>query len=361
MPSEPQFSEIVSLAPEFREFQHLKIPQECRQVLAKARADHTNRTYSVKWKRFSTWCKSAKVNPLHSPPEEVLPYLLLLARSGLAHASIKVNLAAISSFRTLAKAPSLWSCRPVKQFHKGLFRMLSPVRAPPPAWQLNTVLSQLMKHLFEPIHKTDMKFLSWKVALLLVLKSARRVGEFQAFTTQEPFLQFKQDKVILRTNPKFIPKVPSDFHLNEPIILNSFFPNPQTAAEPALHSLDVKRCLRFYLNRTKSFCKSNQVLIAYSTHRKGFPITKQSISRWISSAIIFCHQQAGHRLASRVCAHSTRAISTSTVLFAGVSLPDICSAATWRTPHTFTRHYCLDAGNKRDVAVGQAVLRHLFQ
>lgn len=96
------------------------------------------------------------------------------------------------------------------------------------------------------------------------------------FTT---FLQFKQDRVILPTNPKFVPKVPSDFHLNEPIVLRTFFPNPQTAAERALHSLDLKRCLKFYLDRTKTFRKSNQLFVAYSRPRKGLPLTKQSISQ----------------------------------------------------------------------------------
>lgn len=80
-----------------------------------------------------------------------------------------------------------------------------------------------MKPPFEPIHRADLKLLSWKVALLLALTSARRVGEIQALTIQEPFLQFKEDRIVLRTNPKFIPKVPSDFHLNEPLILKRFF------------------------------------------------------------------------------------------------------------------------------------------
>ena len=122
---------------------------------------------------------------------------------------------------------------------------------------LNIVLSQLERGPFEPIHKAALKFLSWKVALLLALTSGRKVGEFQAFTTKEPFLQFRDDRVILRTNPHFIPKVPSGFHLNEPVILKTFLPNPKDGAEKALFMLDVRRCLKFYLDKTQQYRRSD--------------------------------------------------------------------------------------------------------
>ncbi|XP_078515458.1 uncharacterized protein LOC144780831 [Lissotriton helveticus] len=115
-----------------------------------------------------------------------------------------------------------------------------------------------------------------------------------------------------------------------------------------------------YLCRTAPFRRSDQLFIAYGRMRKGRPVTKPTIARWISSAMIFCHQQAGKPLQSSVRAHSTRAMSSSTALFAGVPLRQICRAATWSNRHTFTKHYCLDAINEVDTAVGQAVLRHLF-
>lgn len=264
-------------------------------------------------------------------------------------------------FRRTSVGPSLWSARIMKEFLKGLFRLFPPVRPPPLLWQLNLVLTQLMRLPFEPIHRAELNFLSWKVALLLALISARRVGELHALTVEEPFLQFKRDTLILRTNPKFIPKVPSDFHLNEPVILNSFFPRPSTPAERALHSLDVQRCLKFYLQRTKDFRKASQLFVAFSAPRKGYPLSKQGIARWIASAIQFCHQAAGNPLEGRVRVHSTRAMSSSVALFAGVTIKAICRAATWSSTRTFMKHYCLDSSTRGDAAVGQAVLRNLFQ
>ena len=67
--SRPEIPEIVSLAPEYSEFVHLKIPQDCKYILAKARADSTIRTYQLKWKNIFSWCSSAKMHlmpPLQS-------------------------------------------------------------------------------------------------------------------------------------------------------------------------------------------------------------------------------------------------------------------------------------------------------
>lgn len=61
---------------------------------------------------------------------------------------------------------------------------------------------------------------------------ARRVSEIQAFTIKEPYLRFTD--VLLITNPKCIPKVPTQFHLNEPVVLRTFFPNPSSLAERSL-------------------------------------------------------------------------------------------------------------------------------
>lgn len=51
---------------------------------------------------------------------------------------------------------------------------------------------------FSPIHKVELKYISWKTALLLAVTSAKRMSDIQAFTIKQPFLQFKSDSVLLR-------------------------------------------------------------------------------------------------------------------------------------------------------------------
>lgn len=359
-PPGSSISTFTRMAPDFLEFEHLDIPQDFRDILTKSRAPSTIKTYRLKWRIFCCWCEDNNIHPLEAPPEQVLPYLLSLAKSGLTFSSIKAHLAALSRFRRNSISPSLCASSLIKSFMKGLFREFAPVKLPPPEWELNIILMQLMKHPFEPIHKAELKFLTWKVALLLALTSVRRVSEIQAFTIKEPFLYFTQDYVTLRTNPNFIPKVPSQFHLNEPVVLKTFFPNPETPAEKTLHSLDVKRCLKFYLQRTKDIRKSDQLFVAYGQATLGTAVTKATIARWLASAIHFCHEKANKPLLRKVRAHSTRTMAASTALFAGVTISNICRAATWKSAHTFTKHYCLQSTHQEDAAVGQAVLRHLF-
>ncbi len=51
-------------------------------------------------------------------------------------------------------------------------------------------------------------------------------------------------------------------------------------------------------------------------------------------------------------AHSTRGVASSTALFRGVTLEDICMAAGWSSPHAFVRFYNLDV----NTAPGSQVL-----
>ena len=57
-------------------------------------------------------------------------------------------------------------------------RRLKPVFKPSiPSWDLALVLEALCGPPFEPIESADMKFVSYKTALLLALTSAKQVGD----------------------------------------------------------------------------------------------------------------------------------------------------------------------------------------
>lgn len=88
----------------------------------------------------------------------------------------------------------------------------------------------------------------------------------------------------------------------------------------------------------------DQLMFSYGPQRLGASVTKRAIARWISATIQLCHTTAGKPLTVKAKAHSTRAISYSAALFAGVPLDKICPATTWKSTHTCTLHYCLDSG-----------------
>lgn len=129
----------------------------------------------------------------------VLDYLLHLRWSGLAHSSIKVHLAAISAFLPPVDGASIFS------------------------------------------HLTSTRFL-------------RGLANCRQRWQTSPFTIFHKDKVVLQLHPKFLPKLASQFHLNQVIHFPFFYPKPHSSnGERTLHSLHVRCALAFYLQHTRPF------------------------------------------------------------------------------------------------------------
>ena len=78
-----------------------------------------------------------------------------------------------------------------------------------PQWDLTLVLRILVKAPFEPLDRVPLKFVSAKTALLLALKSAKRVSDLSALSVAPSCLRIQGDgsSAILRPNPAFTPKV----------------------------------------------------------------------------------------------------------------------------------------------------------
>ncbi|XP_050795127.1 uncharacterized protein LOC127044378 [Gopherus flavomarginatus] len=172
------------------------------------------------------------------------------------------------------------------RFLRGLERLFPQVRAPVPQWDLNLVLSRPIGPPFEPLGSCFFSHLSWKVAFLVAVTSARWVSEIKALTSEPLYMVFYKDKVQLRPHPAFLLKVVSTFHMNQDIFLQVFCPKLHKASEERrLHSLDVRRALAFYLERTKPFYKSIQLFTATADKMKGHPVSSQRISNWITSWI----------------------------------------------------------------------------
>ena len=121
---------------------------------------------------------------------------------------------------------------------------------------LQLVLSALTKPPFEPIDTCNEKLLSLKIVFLVAITSAKRASELAALRSDAPYLQFHPGKVTLYFDTTFLPKVVSDFHMSQPIVLPTLFPSPSTPLERKLHTLDVRQALAFYIDRAKQFQRS---------------------------------------------------------------------------------------------------------
>ncbi len=123
-------------------------------------------------------------------------------------------------------------------------------------------------------------------------------------------------------------------------------------ADPPLHMLCPVRALELYVDHSKVWRKSSQLLVCFGAGRRGLATSKQRISHWVRDAISLAYEAQNLPSPLSLRAHSTRSVASSQALFRGVPLEDICVEAGWSSPHTFVRFYNLDI----DTAPGSQVL-----
>ena len=130
------------------------------------------------------------------------------------------------------------------RFLKGV-RRLRPVFKPSvPSWDLALVLEALCGPTFEPIESADMKFLSYKTALLLALSSAKRMGNLHALSVHPSCTQFTPDGSKV-TNAAYLPKIVPAAYISMTFELLSYcFPPFASEEQRSLHSLCPVHALR---------------------------------------------------------------------------------------------------------------------
>ncbi len=329
------------------------LPAEVQETIASARAPATRKLYSSKWGVFELWCLTRAIDPVNCPVGPVLEFLQERLTAGAAATTLRVYVAAIAARRELDEIP-LGRHRLVSAFMRGA-RRLRPVRPTAvPSWDLSVVLEGLVTAPFEPLESASDRILTLKVVLLLALTSLKRVGDLQAFSVSETCMDFAPGlvKVTLRPRPGYIPKVLSTSFRSQVVTLHSFHPPPFASSEDErLHMLCPVRALKLYVDRSKVWRKSPQLLICFGAGRRGLATSKQRISHWVRDAISLAYEARELPSPLSLRAHSTRGVASSQALFRGVPLEDICVAAGWSSPHTFVRFYNLDVDTAPDSQV----------
>ena len=275
------------------------------------------------------------------------------ADKGLAVSTLKVQVAALGVFleRSVSADPL------VIRFFKALVRSRPIVVKDCPAWDLPVVLQAMTKEPFEPLNIASLKLLTLKTVFLVAVTTARRISELQALSVREPFCLIFSDRIVLKPDPSFLPKVASFKNRSQEIILPSFCSNPKGRKEEEFHTLDVKRAVLCYLETTKAYRRSDALFILFSGDKKGKQASKGTIARWLRMAISNAYSISGQECPENLRAHSTRAAAASWAERAGATPEQICRAATWSSLSTFARHYRLDLMTADDQAFGRKVLQ----
>ncbi len=277
---------------------------------------------------------TAPLPPPEDPRRCLIRALLSFLQQGLERrlspSTLKVYVATISTHHDPVEGKSVGKHNLVVRFLRGA-RRLNPPRPPSlPSWDLALVLRALITSPFEPLQS----------AFATALASIKRVGDLQAFSVDDSCLEFgpADSSATLRPRPSYVPKVPTTPFRDQVVNLRAL---PPEEADPALALLCPVRALRQYTDRTQSFKTSEQLFVCYGGQQKGKAVSKQRMAHWIVDAITLAYEAQSVPCPLRLRAHSTRGVASSWALARGVSLADICRAAGWATPNTFSRFYSL--------------------
>lgn len=321
-------------------------------TLQKSRKPVTYKLYFKVWKAFQQFHGNIEISS-QCNISKILEFLQKGLEKGLKPATLRMQVSALGAFLNKPLAENKY----IKRFMRAASRLVPTRRNTTPPWDLSLVLNALTKSPFEPIDEISLKHLTLKTAFLVAITSARRVGELSALVHSHPYTQILEDRVILKTDPAFLPKVVSDFHRNQEVILPSFCTSPASAGEKTFHTLDVRRSLLEYLDRSRGWRKARSLFVQFSGTQKGQRASSNSIARWLRQAIQIAYSASNRQAPDQIRAHSTRAVSTSWAEYRNASVEQICRAATWSSQNTFFKHYRLDLAGSSDLSFGRKVLQ----
>ena len=205
----------------------------------------------------------------------------------------------------------------------------------PPAWDLAAVLPFLNSAVFEPLRLASLRNFTKKVLFLLVLATAKCVGELQVLSRSVSFVRADAS---LSYVPEFMAKTES---LSNPIS-RSFLVKSLSDFAAGLDE-ELLLCpvcaLRIYLDRTASFSPLPHRLFV-SPRRPSRALSKNAVSFFLREVI---HEAvAGRPEVGPVRAHSIRGVSTSAAFHRNWSVASVLESATWRSYSVFVSFYLRD-------------------
>ena len=119
--------------------------------------------------------------------------------------------------------------------------------------------------------------------------------------------------------------------------VNAFF----RLGENCIMAVCPVRALACYVEPTAVIRCTEQLFVCFRGGVAGKALSKKCLAGWLCKCIAHAYGQAGRAFPTGVRAHSTRAMAVPTALSSGVSVEDICTAASWSTPGPFIRFYLL--------------------
>ena len=325
--------------------------REDANMMSRCLLESSQQVYESHWSRFVAFCRTKRWHVFRVRSHHFSTYMMHLFRDGLLPSTI------ISHRTSVASVLRHWVYDPAADPHIKLlvraFRLERPVqRRIMPKWDLHLVLLSLMRPPFTSQSEDDgessddvipLKWRTLKCVFLLALASARRRSYLNALSIAPGRCVFargntqRQLVVSLLPEPGFLAKnqlptqapewitVPGIAHLNP--------------TEPERILCPVRQ-LKLYIRDSERIRGGRQRMFIHWNHSIR-DIMRSHISRWIVETVKEAYTQADRQY-DCVTGHEVRALSASWAYNCQVALPDILSAAFWRSSGVFQNSYLRD-------------------
>ena len=231
------------------------------EIIMASWRDSTQKQYAgylQKWQRF---CSGQKVDTLLPPVEEVLHFLTELLEANCGYSALNTARSALSTFIVLPGNISVGNHPLVTRFMKGVFQSRPTFPKYAEIWDANAVLSYLKT--LSPVAKLSLKYLTYKVTMMLMLLSGQRIQTSQLLKSQ---FMFKVLSKVKHTKP--------GRHLQD-LKFKAYAPD---------RMLCIYTCLQKYLAVMKPLRgDETKLLISFNKPYQG--VSRDTIRRWIKQVL----------------------------------------------------------------------------
>ena len=332
-----------------RSLRKRRFSERAATLISTSRRQSTNVVYDAKWRVFTDWCTSRKVNPLDPSPRRLADFFIhLFDEKELSISTIKGYRSTISNTLAFLNKAKVCHDPAIVDLIKSLELKRPVCRSLAPKWDLSCVLWSLTKAPYEPLVQASLKHLTWKAAFLLALASAKRRSELHALSVEDGHIRFNSSdgSVSLLCQVGFLAKTQLPSVAPQPFSIPSL--SEVCGKEDEDRTLCPVRALKFYLDRVKPL--RNNRLRLFIPLKGGGDVTAASMSRWVASVIRLAYSSLSDRDISslRIRPHEVRALSTSWAFVNHTPLADILNATTWKSPSTFSAFYLRSFQCQRD-------------
>ena len=277
----------------------------------------TKKVYTTYLNKWAMFCSMFKVSILDPSLPQVCMFLRRLSQEGLGYGALNAARSALATILPDIGGYPMGKHPLICWLIKGAYERHPPAPKYSCFWDVNVLFAMFKS--WQRNSKLSLKWLSWKLAMLLSLVTSQRgqtiVGlSLEGLDLSGPVV-FRMQKLLKHNR------------MGDP--LSTIILRPYEGGK----RLCVVRTLKEYMKRTEVLRKEEkQLLISFCPPHKA--ISRDTFSRWIIQTLA----KAGVNT-DKYKSHSVRGASTSAAKRLGLSVNLIMRHAGWRNSESFAKFY----------------------